>query len=195
VADGACVPFLNRLHRPPPLHASPTCAQPKGEKRKAADAEEFAAVIKVLALEAKRRLSLAGVQGAPILSFDNASIHTAQRSEPLLPPGTTQHKLPARSPDLHKVIEHVFGRLKPAVAAAVFDAAWHKQTVELSAAQCRPLIEACLREQTAAAQIAADCESLKATLQIVAHDKDMLFTLGGKEFKGTGGDWAPRRWR
>lgn len=195
MADGAHVPFLNRLHRPPPLHASPTCAQSEGEKRKAPDAAEFADVIKVLALEAERRLRAAGVRGAPIMSFDNASIHTAQRSEPLLPAGTTQHKLPARSPDLHKVIEHVFGRLKPAVAAAVFDATWKKDVPELSAAQLRPLIEGCLRDKTTAAQIAADCESLKTTLEIVSHDKDVLFTLGGNEFKGTGGDWAPRRWR
>lgn len=129
------------------------------------------------------------------MSFDNASIHTSRTSEPLLPPGIEHHPLPARSPDMHKVIEHVFGRTKPAVAGSVVDATWRRDINELSAAQCRPLIERCLREATTPAAIAADSESLKTTLQIIAHDKDVLFTLDGREFKGTGGDWAPRRWR
>lgn len=179
----------------PLLISLSTLAQAEGEKRKAASAEDFAAIIRVLALQAERRLSAAGVRGKPIMSFDNASIHTAHTPQPLLPAGIKQHPLPARSPDLHKVIEHVFGRTKPAVASSVFDAAWRRDISELSAAQCRPLIEHCLREATTPAAIAADCESLKTTLQIVAHDKDVLFTLRGKEFKGTGGDWAPRRWR
>ena len=52
-------------------------------------------------------------QYKPIFSFDNAPIHTIAGNA--TPPTwwTSRALLPPHSPDMHKVIEHVFARMKP----------------------------------------------------------------------------------
>lgn len=53
--------------------------------------------------------------GPPRYSFDNASAHwSVEALERLHIVGDVRFPLPAKSPDMHKVIEHMFGRLKPA---------------------------------------------------------------------------------
>jgi hypothetical protein len=55
-----------------------------------------------------------GGLGGPLYSFDGASAHWSV--EALEELGVTVDlllPLPAKSPDMHKVIEHVFGRMKP----------------------------------------------------------------------------------
>ena len=188
-------PVLTRLHRPPPPHAATTCAAAEERGAEGGERGGLARILRVFAHEAVRRLGAAGMQGVPILSFDNASIHTAHTNAGHLPPGVTQRALPARSPDLHKVIEHTFGRLKPRVAAAVYNACARAGTAELMNSAVRSIVERSLREVAMADMISKDCESLKTTLQIVAHDKGELFTLDERVLEGTGGDWAPRRWR
>lgn len=173
----------------------PPAPQPESEKPKAASAADFKHIVEVLAAQAVRRLSAAGVQGEPVLSFDNASIHTSYARAGPMPRGVTRHVLPARSPDLHKVVEHTFGRLKPCVAEDVFDACAAANTAELSPSAVRGIVERSLREVAKADIISKDCESLKTTLRIVARAKGEAFMVGSTVLSGTGGDWAPRRWR
>jgi len=118
----------------------PPAPQPESEKPKAASAADFERIVGVIAHEAVGRLRKAGVQGEPLLSFDNASIHTSYAKAGRLPPGVARHVLPARSPDLHKVIEHTFGRLKPRVNEGVFDACATANAAELLPSVVRSIV-------------------------------------------------------
>ena len=149
----------------------------------------------MISAEAERRFAAVRPGVKPLLSFDNASIHKAVAEGGRLPAAVERLKLPARSPDLHKVIEHTFGRLKPAVHEAVFDACREASTADLPPTRVRALLERTLNSVAGAEQIAADCNSLKTTLRIVGTDRNVAFQHAGRELVGTGGDWAPRGWR
>lgn len=183
---------VTRLPRTMPPAAAP---QPPGKKMAAATGSTFHLVAKTIVGEAKRWFKAAGIQGEPIVSWDNATIHGENASGHPLPPEIERIKLPARSPDLHRVIEHTFGRLKPAAHAAAFDACRKAGTAEVPPSTVRQLVETTLERVSTAAQISADCERLKTTWKIVAADVNTTFEVDGREFVGSGGDWAPRRWR
>lgn len=188
-------PSLTRRDPPAPVALVHAAQVPTKKGRRAATADDFEDIVAVLAEEADPRFKAAGMTEKPMLSFDNASIHKAIVDRGLLPPGVEHVPLPSRSPDLHKVIEHTFGRLKPRVHEAVFDACRAAGKAELSHLEVRTLVERTLKEVAAAEKIAGDCESLTTTLRIVGTDRDVAFVHDGREFVGTGGDWAPRGWR
>lgn len=74
--------------------------------------EFMAAANKVAATPEWKELT--GGRGGPRYSFDGASAHwSVEILERLGIVGDVRFPLPAKSPDMHKVIEHVFGRLKP----------------------------------------------------------------------------------
>lgn len=101
----------------------------------------------------------------PIYSFDNDSIHTAAvaqlRAAGILT-DTNRAPLPARSPDMHKVVEHVMAHMARGMqelltmAPEGADVEWYKEK-----------LEEWFYEHISAESIAADVASLKETYQQV----------------------------
>lgn len=74
--------------------------------------KEFVAAAQAVAAQPKWRAATLGV-GGPQYSFDGASAHwSVDALEELGIVGDVRFPLSPKSPDMHKVIEHVFGRLK-----------------------------------------------------------------------------------
>lgn len=125
------------------------------------------------------------------LSWDNA--HANPTAADLLHIGVDPTKrlpLSAYSPDIHKVIEHFFHRLKVAFREARLH--YPQITTAREAAQLLRMLASNMPQE----HIEKDAETLKLTYQIIATDKGVKFTgADGKEHVGTGGDWAPRRYR
>lgn len=66
-------------------------------------AEEFQHVAKQMLDDARAQFLRAGFNRRPVLSMDNARIHTSARLSEVGISFKNNRKLPARSPDLHRV--------------------------------------------------------------------------------------------
>lgn len=128
------------------------------------------------------------------LSFDNASIH--KLSDAQLPTGFNRVPLSTYSPDIHKVIEHTFARLKAEFHGLLYEHCVSKGVAQPAMETVRVLLERALHKVAAAKTIAADQATLPVTLQMVATAKDVEFEMpDGRHFVGTGGNWARQGWR
>lgn len=100
------------------------------------------------------------------VSFDNASWHTHAH----LPSSVRVLSIPARSPDIHRVIEHPFHPIKQAFKS------WYSQRRHVrTASAAMRLLQDVVSEVVKAESVRNDCNALKATLQSIIRN---------------GGDWA-----
>lgn len=121
-----------------------------------------------------------------LLSYDNASWHNwddvvATLVRAPLPLVVRKLPLPAQSPDLHKVIEHLIGDLKRKVNRCLMDKP-HIRTKE----QIKAEFERVWREDIKADGIRKDIRSLEGTYTVVSTTR-----ADG----GTDGDLAPKQYR
>lgn len=147
------------------------------------------------------------IEWDPLWSFDNARPHEhwasgkCGRSAPW--PGFKRARLPAISPDFHKVIEHMFGRYKQFLRELVYmqlaGLAGAGEAHQLSATQVLDFCAAAVTKAAARGVIARDVQSLRTTLEVVAHDKGHLFMVEkngvSKCYVGSGGDWPAKSLR
>lgn len=126
-----------------------------------------------------------------LLSWDNArpNATTAELgSLGLLP--EQRLRLPAYSPDMHRVIEHQMGIMKGEL---------HKATLARDVLHTPETLQALVRatfSKLDKAAIRKDVESLHLAWQVVAGAKGQTVTFpNGREEPCTGGDWLPRRLR
>ena len=82
-----------------------------GKPARGCTAAEFGYVAKNILDEASRKFNAAGIKQRPVLSMDNDRIHTSARLADMGIPSRYRLKLPPYSPDLHRVIERVHGRI------------------------------------------------------------------------------------
>jgi hypothetical protein len=150
---------------------------------------EFQDIMKIFVPDATARMQKYGLK--PLFSWDNNRI---QASASLRAMGLREEQkvpLPAYSPDMHKVIEHVFAHVKRAVQ----DALKQSRTRPLDADDARQLVEVCFRGATTES-IMRDVLSLRETYFVIAHAKGITAVgLDGEQHTGVGGDWPPNRYR
>lgn len=110
-----------------------------------------------------RKLGLnLGPSDGPLYSFDNDSIHTAANLCCSKINDSLVVELPARSPDLHRVIEHVFGY----VSNAFNQHLWYNPSCD-SLAKYKAAIIRVFKEMVTPAAISADVKGLKALYDAV----------------------------
>lgn len=148
--------------------------------------------MRILADLARRKLRKYNL--IPLFSYDNAKIQaTAELGQMGLSP---QEKVPLAEymPDGHKVIEHCFGYLKPAVQKRLYQSG-KLPGGGLTATEAMQLVFDCYKAYPMAA-IQKDVDSLPTTYHVISQPKDS-YTLGpdGLFHIGTGGDWAPKALR
>lgn len=136
-----------------------------------------------------------GWDGEVWVSYDNPKIHQGVT----LPPRVQRVRLPPYSPDLHCVIEHVFGRVEPRLPGLCAQQAQLAPGKRVPLTAVRALIESTIREETTQAVISADARRLVITLQIVAAGEGEAFEVEHdgrtRVLCGTAGGFAPKAWR
>jgi hypothetical protein len=120
-------------------------------------------------------------KGGPYYSWDNASWHQALNLEDVGLKESDKWQLPPNSPDMHKVIEHVVGRVKQQLRHKLCDNANINSSKEVQAA----FIDV-FYKQISTESIRKDIESLPSTYKHIHGKKNQ----GGSE-----GDWAQARYR
>lgn len=118
--------------------------------------------------------------GGPYYSWDNASFHTSMKLEDVGLTIGDLWDLPPNSPDMHKVIEHVVGRVKRELRNALCDNA-NLATVNDLKTECKRVFFGITAES-----VQKDIDSLPSTYKHI-HAKE---TQGGRE-----GDWSLARYR
>jgi hypothetical protein len=173
------------------------CCLPLQTKRarriaKTLTSEEFEDVMAKVASMARDGLAKKGL--TPLFSWDNAAV---QRPASLDRMGITEAErvpLPDYSPDMHKVIEHMFGLLKPLVKKQVI----MPSKAKVDALEAMALVKECweyLGHRTRKS-IKKDVEGLKLTWLIISTPEgEPTRAVRGKTFTGTGGGWAPKGFR
>jgi len=116
-------------------------------------------------------------------SWDNASAHLTDKQLPAWLSADMKWYLPKYSPDMHKVIEHFFHRLKKDFLREV---AQRKTRLTPEAAQSllRRVAMAMPKEH-----IAKDVRSLKYTYQAIAADLGKVMLSNGRVILGSGGGY------
>lgn len=117
----------------------------------------------------------------PKYSFDNAAIHDMGQLEDLAITWEDRVELPPRSPDMHKVIEHVFGTLEIAMQEALHDDPGLTRGHQY-AALLRDLFKSRITPQS----VQKDIKSLYPLYRLLHRSK---------KYGGVGGDWPPARFR
>lgn len=125
------------------------------------------------------------------VSWDNASIHNFEEVEGGLAGLGLSHgayiKLPAKSPDLHHVIEHCFGQLKLHLVTQMYRVGWERVT---EAWVKQTVMEWC--EQIQAASISADLDKMHKLYTAVSLPRGQSLIVDGKEIVGTGGYYSKK---
>jgi hypothetical protein len=110
----------------------------------------------------------------PIISLDNASIHVkakqlAKKGVPRLFPGKSVKfwELPAYSPDIHKVIEHVHGTVYNAFKKQLIECDSRPETWE----PFFGMVKAAFLEHVTTASVRGDIASLQETLKQIVEAK------------------------
>lgn len=95
-------------------------------------------------------------------------------------------------PDGHKVIEHVFAIAKHKLVEAIYSIG-NQQLTPILAQQ---LVHWCFQQVVTAQSVSADADSLPLTYEVIATPANQMF-MGpdGRLHEGTGGNWAPKRYR
>lgn len=119
--------------------------------------------------------------GEPVYSFDNAPIHDMTLLESIGIDGSDRAPLPARSPDMHKVIEHVFGTLEGAMQQEL-----HDDPGLCTAKQYKAVLQRLFKSKITAESVRKDIKSLAGTYNVIRKSRDE----GGVE-----GGWPPSRYR
>jgi hypothetical protein len=126
-----------------------------------------------------------------LVSWDNASIHGFKGYKggyAELGIDETQHiVLPPKSPDLHQVVEHCFGRLKAELVAAMYKVGWAHITKEWV---LRWVIDWCRAIEPATLQ--KDLQHLPKLYRVVSTTTGEHFTYNGEHLVGSGGGYTKR---
>lgn len=147
-------------------------------------------------------LQAAGRLGPELVySFDNArpyNFWAAGKSAYSQPwPGLVRAPLPSKSPDVHKEIEHTFGRFKHFFRELVYMEVAGMREQQLTDARLQVLLHDALRRAAAPESLQRDLDSLRVTLEVVARAKGSTFVtqLHGHMYTcvGSGGDWPSQR--
>ena len=141
---------------------------------------EFLDIMKVFKKHAEKINIEYGLED-PVYSFDNAPIHDMSLLETIGIQGTDRAPLPARSPDMHKVIEHVFGTLEGAMQREL-----HADPGLCTAEQYKKVLVRLFNENITAESVRKDISSLKGTYDMIRKCRD----AGGVE-----GGWPPSKYR
>ena len=126
-----------------------------------------------------------------LVSWDNASIHKfdgCRGDYQELGIDPCQHiVLPARSPDLHQLIEHCFGRLKAELVAAMYKVGWSRVT---EAWVLQWVIDWCnaIKPET----LQQDLYTLPKLYHAVSMPKGQIATVEVEKVVGTAGWYAKR---
>lgn len=141
---------------------------------------------KVLAEIAKR-----GETWEPLYSRDHPSVHEHINFERVGIKKEQRVALGVKAPDMHKVIEHVFGQIKPKLHAALYR---HKYRVTGELAQS--IAKDLFMTQVTAASVSADVQTLPDTYRCIATSVGSTWRdRHGLSHMGTGGDWAIKGFR
>jgi hypothetical protein len=126
-----------------------------------------------------------------LVSWDNASIHgfkCYKGGYAELGIDETQHiVLPPKSPDLHQVVEHCFGRLKAELVAAMYKVGWARITkgwvIQWVIDWCKAIDSTALQK---------DLHHLPKLYRVVSTTAGEHFTYDGEHLVGSGGDYTKR---
>jgi hypothetical protein len=154
--------------------------------------EEFTDIMKKLVEVARRELAKLDPTLKPIFSYDNNRI---QKEASLAAMGITAEEkleLPPSSPDMHKVIEHVFAILKGQLQAELLKL----NPAKLSAAKAQHMVKVYFMHGISKQSIQADVNSLPVTWHIISTPAGVTAKgPDGKMYRGSGGEWADTRHR
>jgi hypothetical protein len=160
----------------------------KGNKiAKSTTREEFTDIMKKLVVAAREKLANIDPKLKPIFSYDNNKI---QKGASLAEMGITPEEkleLPPYSPDMHKVIEHVFAILKGQLQEEMLK----NNPARMDPAVAQKMVRVYFKHNISKKSIRADVDSLPVTWHIIS-TLDGVFAEGpdGRMYWGTGGDWA-----
>jgi hypothetical protein len=164
-----------------------TIASKLKENAASATKEEIFDNTKVWIREATRQAQK-GWRGM-LVSWDNASIHGFKGYKggyAELGIHDTQHiVLPPKSPDLHQVVEHCFGRLKAELVAAMYKVGWSHITKEWV---LQWVIDWCRAIQPETLQ--KDLQHLPKLYRVVSTTAGEHFTYEGQQLVGSGGGYT-----
>lgn len=144
---------------------------------------EFMDVMRKIQKKAETTNAAYGL-GDPLYSFDNASIHNMELLEELgITAGDDGNRvpLPAKSPDMHKVIEHVFAILEGAMQKLLHEDPSLTKGRQYAAA-LRQLFRSVITQQS----VEKDIRSLMPLYKMLLRSRGR----GGVE-----GDWPPAKFR
>jgi arylamine N-acetyltransferase len=152
--------------------------------------EEFEDVMAEVHKKVLKMISDKGQSWQPLYSWDHTALHENVDYSRMGFSKQQRVALGVRAPDMHKVIEHVFGYIKPRMHARLYQADY-----KVTALECQRLAKRVFMEAALAEKIKKDVASLPLTYKVINTKKGESFVVGKKVHFGTGGDWPPSTYR
>lgn len=153
--------------------------------------EEFEDILKVVHQQVLQKIRDSGEHWEPLYSWDHTNLHEDIAYPRVGFRENQRVKLGVKAPDMHQVIEHVFGAVKRNFMAQLYRVDF-KITGASAQKLCREVSEQTINKEG----IKSNLDKLPLLYKIIATAKDQQFThTDGKRYLGVGGDWAQKRHR
>lgn len=133
-----------------------------------------------------------GLNWTPMYSWDHTNLHENIDWAKVGFAKEQRVALGVRAPDMHKVIEHVFGYCKPKLHAELY-----KLDYQADGRKCQQLTKQVFYNNVTANKVKADAAKLPLIYQIISTPEGQPFVYqpDGKMYQGSGGNWVKRALR
>lgn len=162
----------------------------KGDVAQLIVREEFEDILEQVHLKVLQKIRERGETWTPLYSWDHTNLHESINFQKVGFSAEQRVDLGVKAPDMHQVIEHVFGDMKRRLHARL-----QKESYKVTGRQCQVFAKNIFENEITAEGIAQNVVGLPLVYQMISTAKGLSFIYNNKMYVGTGGDWIPRFWR
>lgn len=152
--------------------------------------EEFEDILKQVHLKVLQKIRERGETWTPLYSWDHTNLHENINYEKVGFSEDQRVALGVKAPDMHQMIEHVFGIMKQRLMVEL-----HLKNFKVTGRECQEMAKSIFKTQITADGLASLQKRLPLLYEMISTEKGQTFYHNNKMYAGTGGNWALRYWR
>lgn len=163
-----------------------------GEPAQTITREEFEDILKAVHIRILQMIRDRGMTWTPMYSWDHTNLHENINYGKVGFAAQQRVALGVRAPDMHRVIEHVFGYCKPKLHAELY-----RLDYQADGKKCQELTKEVFYNNVTANKVQADVAKLPLVYKIISTPEGQSFVYqpNGKMYQGSGGNWVKRAYR
>jgi hypothetical protein len=163
----------------------------EGREAKAITREEFEDILKKVHQKVLQMIAARGENWTPLYSWDHTNLHEKINFQKVGFSEQQRVALGVRAPDMHQVIEHVFGYMKQKFHVKLL-----QQGYKVPGRRCQQIARDIFYSVVTPQGIAGNVARMPLVYKMISTAKGQFFVhTDNKMYVGTGGNWVTKPWR